>query len=344
MKALVMDAYTHVEYKEVPQPTIQQSKDVLINIKASAICGSDVHGYDGSTGRRIPPIIMGHEASGVVQEIGNEVTACKVGERVTFDSTIWCGYCHYCRSGQVNLCDNRRVLGVSCDEYRQDGTFAEYVVVPEHIIYKIANEVSFTEASLTEPAAVAAHAINITPIKMHDSIAVVGSGLIGLLVIQIVKSQTSGSVIAIDTIESRRMSAIKAGADAAFDPSDPLFEQKVKEYVGLKGVDRVFEAVGATKPIQSALSIVRKGGSITLIGNVSPTIELPLQKVVTREISLYGSCAISGEYEMVLDMMAKKKINVLQLVSVEAPLSEGKRWFDTLYNKTEDLLKVVLIP
>ncbi|NCB02856.1 MAG: galactitol-1-phosphate 5-dehydrogenase, partial [Spirochaetia bacterium] len=135
-----------------------------------------------------------------------------------------------------------------------------------------------------------------------------------------------------------------AGADAAFDPSDPLFEQKVKEYVGLKGVDRVFEAVGATKPIQSALSIVRKGGSITLIGNVSPTIELPLQKVVTREISLYGSCAISGEYEMVLDMMAKKKINVLQLVSVEAPLSEGKRWFDTLYNKTEDLLKVVLIP
>jgi (R,R)-butanediol dehydrogenase/meso-butanediol dehydrogenase/diacetyl reductase/L-iditol 2-dehydrogenase len=109
-------------------------------------------------------------------------------------------------------------------------------------------------------------------------------------------------------------------------------------------VDRVFEAVGAGAPIQTAVSIVRKGGSVTLIGNVSPRIELPLQSVVSRQISLFGSCAIAGEYPVVLDLMARKKINVLSLISKKAPLSEGQIWFDKLYNREDNLLKVVLIP
>ena len=193
MKALVLTDYKKMVYTEVPTPTITRSDEVLIRIKASAICGSDIHGYDGSTGRRQPPVIMGHEASGIVEEIGTKVTKVSKGARVTFDSTIWCGTCRFCRVGKVNLCENRRVLGVSCDDYRQDGTFAEYVVVPEHIIFPIADEVSFIEAALTEPASVASHAISNTPIQLNDSVAVVGTGLIGLLVIQIVKTHTKWS-------------------------------------------------------------------------------------------------------------------------------------------------------
>ncbi len=339
MKALVMESYKSLTYKEVAKPQISEPTDVLIKVRAVAICGSDVHGYDGSTGRRIPPVIMGHEASGDIVSLGHDVDNFKVGDRVTFDSTIYCGKCDYCVSGRVNLCLNRRVLGVSCDEYTQDGAFAEFVVVPQHIIYKLPDEISYVEGSLTEPASVAAHAFNITPVKLNDSVAVVGSGLIGLLLIQILKASTSGTIVAFDLSENRRKMALQMGADYAFDPT--TFSLKDSSF---KPFDRVFEAVGATSPIKTATSVVASGGSITLIGNVSPLVELSLQQIVTREITLYGSCAINGEYKKVLDLMGKKKIDVMSLVSKVAPLSEGESWFNRLYNKEEGLLKVVLEP
>ena len=344
MKALVMESYKELKFKEVPTPSVAGAHDVLVQVKAVAICGSDVHGFDGSTGRRQPPVIMGHEASGEIVAIGSEVRNLHVGQRVTFDSTIFCGTCRYCRTGDVNLCDNRRVLGVSCDEYRQDGAFAEFVVVPDHIVYPLPEGLSFVEAALAEPAAVAAHAFRITPVGLNESMAVVGTGLIGLLLVQILRTSTSGKIIALDTDAKRRESALSFGADAAFDPSDPLLVEKIAKAIGPGGVDRVFEAVGATAPIKTAISIVRKRGSVTLIGNVSPSVELPLQQVVTRQISLLGSCAMAGEYPLVLDLMARKKIDVMPLVSAVAPLSEGHSWFTRLYGREPGLLKVVLEP
>ena len=344
MKALVMEKYKHLTFKEVPKPSVAGAHDVLVRVRAAAICGSDVHGFDGSTGRRIPPVIMGHEASGDIVEVGSGVTTVAVGDRVTFDSTIFCGTCRHCRVGEVNLCDNRKVLGVSCDEYRQDGTFAEYVLVPDHIIYPLPEGLSYVEAALAEPAAVAAHALRITPVGLNDTVAVVGTGLIGLLLIQVLKASTSGRVIALDTDAGRRKTAMEFGADAAFDPADPNLAASVASAAGIGGIDRVFEAVGATAPIKTAISIVRKGGSVTLIGNVSPMIELPLQPGVTRQITLYGSCAMAGEYPLVLDLMARKKIDVMPLVSASAPLSEGQQWFERLYAREAGLLKVVLEP
>lgn len=344
MKALVMETYKQLTYKDVPTPRVSSSHEVLIRVKATAICGSDVHGFDGSTGRRRPPVVMGHEAAGEIVEIGTSVTGFSVGDRVTFDSTIYCGSCDFCRKGEVNLCDNRRVLGVSCDEYRQDGTFAEYVIVPDHILYRMPEGLSFVEAAMTEPAAVAAHALRITPLHLNETVAVVGSGLIGLLLIQLVKASHSGRIIALDTDENRRKTALSFGADAAFDPTDPNLVQSVSEVTRGRKVDRVFEAVGATAPIATAIALVRKAGSVTLIGNVSANIELPLQQVVTRQISLFGSCAIAGEYPAVLDMMARKRIDVMPLVSATAPLEEGQKWFERLYNRESGLLKVVLQP
>ena len=136
MKALILKEYNNLAYEDVPKPKIGRN-EVLIRVKACGICGSDVHGIDGSTGRRIPPLIMGHEASGIIEDTGTDVKDFSAGDRVTFDSTIYCGVCHFCRRGLINLCDNRRVLGVSCDEYRQHGAFAEYVAVPQHILYRM---------------------------------------------------------------------------------------------------------------------------------------------------------------------------------------------------------------
>jgi (R,R)-butanediol dehydrogenase/meso-butanediol dehydrogenase/diacetyl reductase/L-iditol 2-dehydrogenase len=172
----------------------------------------------------------------------------------------------------------------------------------------------------------------------------VGSGLIGLTLIQILRASVSGKIIALDTDPVRRQKSLDAGAETALDPADPELDKKIKELSRGRGIDRVFEAVGAASPVQTAIAIVRKGGSVTLIGNISPKIELPLQSVVTRQIRLQGSCAIAGEYPIALDLMARKKIDVRSLISKTAPLSEGQLWFDKLYNREDNLLKVVLIP
>ncbi|MDR2245801.1 MAG: galactitol-1-phosphate 5-dehydrogenase [Treponema sp.] len=344
MKALVMEEYKKLRYADMPDPQITEGHDILVRVKAAAICGSDVHGFDGSTGRRKPPVIMGHEAAGDVAAVGRDVRRFKTGDRITFDSTIYCGSCFYCLNGQVNLCDHRTVLGVSCDEYRRHGAFAEYVLVPEHICYPLPPALSYEEAAMTEPAGVAAHAFRITPAGLDETMAIVGAGLIGLLVLGIARASAAGKIIALDTDPARREAALARGADAAFDPADRDLDRKIRELSGGRGVDRVFEAVGASAPIQTALALVRKGGSVTLIGNVSPKIEFPLQSVVTRQISLFGSCAIAGEYPIVLDLMARKKIDVESLISKKAPLSEGQLWFDKLYNREDNLLKVVLIP
>jgi len=149
MKALVLEAYNKLVYREdYPEPRLRAPDDVIVRIRASAICGSDVHGMDGSTGRRIPPIVMGHEAAGEIVETGSAVRLFKAGDRVTFDSTEYCGTCFHCRRGEVNLCDNRMVLGVSCADYRRDGSFAEYLAVPERILYAMPAALDFAAASL----------------------------------------------------------------------------------------------------------------------------------------------------------------------------------------------------
>jgi len=183
-----------------------------------------------------------------------------------------------------------------------------------------------------------------TPIALNDTTAVVGSGLIGSLAIQILKSAYSGKIIALDTDPARRETAKKFGADEVLDPGQSDLEKKIKELSGGRGVDHVIEAVGATGPIKTAISIIRKGGSITLVGNISPSVEIPLQAVVSRQLTLQGTAAISGEYPLALDLMARKKINVKALISAAAPLSEGDAWMNKLYNREGNLLKVVLIP
>ena len=344
MKALVLEDYKKFVYRDYPDPALRGPDDVLVRVRAAAICGSDVHGMDGSTGRRIPPVVMGHEAAGEIVEVGSGVADFAPGDRVTFDSTEYCGECFHCRRGEVNLCENRRVLGVSCAEYRRDGAFAEYIVLPRRILYRIPEGLDFVGASIAEPAAVAAHAAAITPIALGDSMAVVGAGLIGLLLIQILRAHSPAAIIALETDPGRRAAALAAGASAALDPASPETPAAILSLSGGRGVDRCFEAVGATAPIAAAIAATRKGGSVTLIGNVSPAVEIPLQSVVTRQIALLGSCATAGEYPLVLDLLSKGAIDARSIVSAVAPLSEGASWFARLYAREKGLLKVVLEP
>jgi len=343
MKALVLKEYNNLVYEDMPQPKIGPD-DVLIQVKACGICGSDVHGIDGSTGRRLPPIVMGHEAAGIIAELGENVKGWKKGERVTFDSTVSCGTCLFCRRGQINLCDNRRVLGVSCEDYRCHGAFAEYIAVPQQILYRLPEGLSFEQATLVEPLSVAVHAVGRTPISLNDTAVVVGSGMVGLLVIQALRAAGCGRIIAVDIDRTRLDLACKLGADVGLKSDDCNVPDEVLKRTDNLGTDIAFEVVGITPTIKMAVAVLRKGGSLTLVGNLSPTVEWPLQSIVTREISVYGSCISCGEYPACLEMMARQTINVDALISATAPLAEGPAWFKRLYDKEPGLLKVILVP
>ena len=343
MKALVLEEYMKLVYKDVPDPEIKDD-EVLVEVKAAGICGSDVHGMDGSTGRRIPPIIMGHEASGIIRDKGRGVTDWEVRDRVTFDSTIYPLDDWYTRKGMYNLSDGRMVLGVSAKEFRRDGAYAEYVAVPRHILYRIPENVSFTRAAMVEPAAVALHAVNLSPVSVNDTAVVAGSGMIGLFIIQMLSLAGCTEIVAVDIDEDKLVLAEKLGATVILNPEKSDIAGEVQIITGGRGADIAFEVVGISKTLNTAISSLRKGGTLTMVGNLSPSAEIPLQAIVTRELRLQGSCAINGEYKPVLDLIDRDLINTDIILSAEAHLSEGAGWFNRLYNKEQGLNKVVLIP
>jgi L-iditol 2-dehydrogenase len=343
MKALLLKEYMQLEVTEVPEPELGP-EDLLVRVRACGICGSDIHGLDGSTGRRIPPLVMGHEAAGVVEKVGSAVTKWKIGDRITFDSMISCGKCHFCRAGKTNLCDSRMVLGVSCGDYRRHGAFAEFVAVPQHICYALPDELSFEHAALIEAVSVAVHAVEVTPVHLGDTAVVVGAGMIGLLTIQAAKNAGCTTVYAVDLDDSKLEMAKKLGAAEGFNPKhcDPAAE--IIKRTGGRGADIALEAVGATEPVKTAIASVRKGGTVTLIGNVTPKIELNLQSVVTREIRLQGTCGSNGEYPACIDLLVKGLIKVDEIISERVSLEDAAKAFHRLYNHEPNLMKVIVNP
>ena len=342
MKALLLSEYRRLEIADLPVPR-PGPDELLIRVAACGICGSDVHGYDGSSGRRIPPLVMGHEAAGVVAEAGSRVADFKAGDRVTFDSTVYCGECTNCRRGDMNLCDNRQVLGVSCGDYRRAGAFAEFVVVPARIAYKLPENLSFEEAALLEAVAVAMHAVSLAPITRESTALVLGAGTIGLLVQQALRAAGCGQVFVADLDRSRLELSEKLGATRVLQ-SGPQLPKQIAELTDGIGVDIAVEAVGINATVAAAIDNVRKGGNVVLVGNVTPEVTIHLQKVVSRQLRLQGSCASCGEYPRAIELMSKGAIQVKPLITALAPLEDGPRWFERLYKGEPNLLKVVLTP
>ena len=342
MKALLLSKYRSLEIAEVTTPAAGAG-EVLIRVGACGICGSDVHGYDGSSGRRIPPIVMGHEAAGRIAAVGTGVTGLAEGDRVTFDSTIYCGACGYCKRGEVNLCDHRQVLGVSCGDYSRAGAFAEFVAVPARVVYKLPESISFTEAAMLEAVAVAIHAVSLAKITAESTALVVGAGTIGVLILQAVRAAGCKRVFISDVDATRLKLAKELGATDVLH-ADKDVVAHILQRTGGVGVDVAMEAVGRNETVNAAIASVRKGGTVVLVGNISPETTLPLQKVVTRQIRLQGSCASAGEYPQAIELMARGAIRVKPLITAIAPMAEGPQWFERLYAREPNLLKVVLTP
>ncbi len=344
MKALLLNAPSHLEFTDFPDPT-PGDDEVLLRIRACGICGSDIHGWDGSTGRRRPPLIMGHEASGEVVAVGPKVERWRAGDRVTFDSTISCGHCHYCREGHVNLCENRRVVGVAPAEYRQHGAFAEKLAVPARILYELPENLTFPQAAMIEPVSIAVHAVQRVKIAPTDTAVVIGAGMIGLFVIQALRWAGAKQIVAVDLAENRLKLARELGATHTLKSDACDVAAEVAKLTETRGADVAFEVVGMSVTLNLALATLRRGGAAVLVGNLAPKTDFPLQAVVTKELTILGSCSSAGEYPLCLDLIAQGHIRVEPMISAIVPLAEGVAWFEKLSAKDgAKYMKVILTP
>jgi L-iditol 2-dehydrogenase len=344
MKALLLTAPSQLELVDFPDPQ-PAAGEVLVRVRACGICGSDIHGWDGSTGRRRPPLIMGHEAAGEIAALGPGVDGWRVGERVTFDSTISCGECADCRAGRINLCARRRVVGVAPAEYRQHGAFAEYLALPARILYRLPVGLTFPQAAMIEPVSIAIHAVQRVKVATTDTVVVVGSGMIGLLVIQALRWAGARRIVAVDLEPKRLALAREFGATDTFQSASGDVAAEVARLTGGAGADLAFEVVGVSPSLQLALACLRRGGSAVLVGNLAAKTDFPLQSVVTRELTLFGSCSSAGEYPLCLDLIARGVIRVEPMISAVAPLAEGAAWFQRLSGQDGgQSMKVILQP
>lgn len=343
MKALLLSEYGRLEVVDVPMPRPSEG-ELLVRVEACGICGSDVHGYDGTSGRRIPPIVMGHEAAGTVAAVGPNASRFHEGDRITFDSTIYCGECEFCRKGEVNLCNNRQVLGVSTADFRRQGAFAEFVVVPERVSYALPSKIPFEQAAMIEPLAVAVHAGSLSRVNADATAIVIGAGMIGLLVLQVLRDAGCKRVYIADIDDTRLRLAKELGATDTVNARSADTKAQLDRWTEGAGADIAFEAVGSTPTVKSAIDCVRKAGHVTLIGNVSPNVEIPLQAVVSRELTLQGSAASSGEYPKCIQLLERGAVQVDRLITAVAPLEQGAEWFERLHSREPNLMKVVLTP
>ena len=337
MKALVFEAPGRMPLLDRPEPTAG-SGEVVVEVRASGICGSDVHGFTGHTGRRTPGVVMGHEAAGVVIGVGPGVGGVHVGDRVALRSILACGACDQCAEGRTNTCRNRRGLGMALD-----GAYAERVGVPAALAVPIPDRVSFTAAALVEPLAVALHAARAVRAGSHDQVLITGAGTIGLLVLLALRAEGTGRIVVTDRSAHRLEAATSAGADATVLVSGNDSMPAIREATGT-GVDVVVDAVGIESALHQAISAVRPGGRVICVGNSDRTVALPLQDVVSREIRVEGSYGFTTEFEEAIALMAVGRLDPTPLVERAAPLADGERLFQDLASGRLEALKVVLEP
>jgi L-iditol 2-dehydrogenase len=236
------------------------------------------------------------------------------------------------------------VLGVSCGDYRRHGAFAQRISVPRRIVYRLPAELPFEHAALIEAVSVAVHAANVTTVKSHDTAVVYGAGMIGLLAIQAIRAAGAARVIAVDINDRRLKVARQVGAEVVLRSDQCDVPATVRQLTGGRGADIAMEVVGTTATVTAAIESVRKGGQVTLIGNVSPRVEIPLQSVVTREIVLRGSCGCNGEYPQCIELMQRGAIDVSPLITATIALEEGPAWFARLHAGDPTQMKVVVRP
>ena len=314
------------------------SQDVLVKIKASGICQSDLHLWRGAAPNL--PLIPGHETAGVIEKAGANVSNLKAGDRVVCDNAITCGHCYYCDAGRGQFCTAVKDVG-----WNIDGGYAEYIVLPSRAVYPLPDEISFEEAAITGCAVVTAyHAIRKVDFKLGNSVAVFGMGGIGFHVLKLAQAMGAGKTIAVDIDERKLARATKHGF-VTVNPKNGPAESQIKDITNGEGADAVFEAIGNQKTIVSSIKSVARGGKVVLIGICFDKIELaPWDDIAAREIEITG-CNEHPRHQMIeiIELVRQKKVDVTDSITHKIKLDDVNRGLEMLDKKSDDLLRVVMV-
>ncbi|MCX7795007.1 MAG: galactitol-1-phosphate 5-dehydrogenase [bacterium] len=335
MKALVYYGPRDIRISEIEKPKINKN-EVLVKVEACGICGSDVHGYLGITGRRIPPMVMGHEFTGIVEALGGDIEDISIGDRVVVYPARFCGRCEFCKVGLTNLCINRTVFGVMS----VNGAMAEYVAVPRENILKLPDNIDFIKGTFLEPLSVAYRAVKTAGDILNKNILIVGAGTIGLLILQVVRFGGARNIVISDVNDRRLEIARKLGADITLNPEKEDVKVSVSHNIP-DGIDVAFEAVGLEVTVNQALNILKNRGTCVFVGNAMKNITIDMQNIVTRELRILGTYTFTVE-EFKESINLLEKINTKEMLSKIVPLEEGPEAFEELAKKDSNILKVVL--
>lgn len=324
-----------IEDVEIPE---LGNQEVLIATRYCGICGSDIHAYFGRHPFITLPVVPGHECSGVVSDMGQEVSAFSIGQKVTIIPQVTCGTCYNCRIGRYNICNELRVIGC-----QTDGALTEYFAVGSQHVVPLPDRISLKEATLIEPFAVAVHAVRKSGIKIGSRVAILGAGTIGLSVLQSVKFAGASEVIITDVYDERLRLAKRLGADYAINvrTADPV--KFVHRRFGIEGVDLVFECVGVKATVNQAIQMARKGTKIIVIGVFEKDVSVKMGLVQDRELELIGSLMYSRED--FLDAMKLLEIGTLEakpLISKIFSIDQVDEAFKFAATKKEKAVKVLI--
>lgn len=332
-----MDAYVLHGPGDLRREKRQEKKpadnEVLIDVKRVGICGSDIHYYQHfRIGQFIPraPLVLGHEFAGLVVEVGSDVKKIKVGDRVTAEPSIECGKCRYCRAGRYNLCNNLRFIGTAATVPHIDGGFAERIVVPESHCYILDESLDYGAGAMIEPLAVGANGVMRAGTVAGNRVLIVGGGTIGQMVLGVAGALGATDITLADLAEYPRSFALVHGATAAIDPSESgIIERLMAE----GGFDVVFEASGAPAGLNFAYQTAAKGGRIVQIGTQPDNVTLPINLVMSKELTVFGSMRYAHVYPMVLDLIRSGKIAVNDLISAVYPYDNMQEAMDRAVSK-----------
>jgi threonine dehydrogenase-like Zn-dependent dehydrogenase len=318
-----------------------EAREVRMRPMAAGVCGTDVHIFRGERGSAsvTPPVVLGHEFSGIVEETGEAIEGIQPGDHVTIDPNMYCGKCRYCRNGQKQFCENLRAVGVNFN-----GGFAEECIVPDSQVFRLDQGLSFEEGAMAEPLACCIHGIEQIDIHCGDTICVIGGGAIGQIMIQLAKLRGAGKVLLSEPLEFRRAMGLKMGADGAFDPSGKGIREQLAALTGRDSADVVIECAGNVHATRNAIEAADRGARILLFSVPRPdsTFELPLFDVFSKELKVSGSFINPDSHLKAVRLLNEGRVNMKPLISHRFPLERVR---EAIMKQTDkDAMKVMILP
>lgn len=340
MKALKYIAPGKLEVQEETKP-IPQKKEVLLKVKACGICGSDVHGYLGLTGRRIPPMTMGHEFSAEVVENGEQAIRFQLGDGVVVQPINFCGTCINCQKGLTNMCLNKKFFGV----LTENGAMAEYLSVPEKLLYPLPGGSTYEAGALSEPYAVAYGSVKKAGELTGKNVLIVGAGTIGLCILQIVMLHHPNKVIVSDLNDSRLAKAKQFASCEVINPAKQDYMERISEITDGSMIDVSFEAVGVEATANQSIKCLAIGAKAVWVGMSQKEMTINMQDVVCSARTVIGSFNYTHEeFGEVVELLGTGKLNWQLLISAKVGLEEAPKAFEALHERPDDFLKVIIEP